>query len=312
MDRLLNSKIRLAEEVAAALEMGWPVVALESCMWSYGLPRPLNYEVACSTMSAIRKYGAVPAVVAVVEGQCVVGINERELRYICNSNSVSKASLGDLPGVMVAGRWAATTVSASLLLAEKMGIQVLATGGIGGVHPGWREFLDVSADMRQLARTRMAVVCSGVETVFDVTATLEMLETLGIPVATYQSDEFPRFCTSGVKVNTGVRLETVEQLAAFYRNSLNLLERGVLIANPVPTHNQVPCDVLKDLLERGLKASAGENRGGKVLTPYLLDFMARESKGATLDANKALLINNARLAAKVALHLAKEAARGNI
>ncbi len=297
--------ISVAPEVQEAIEAGRPVVALESCVWAQGLPRPMNYDVAQETLEVIREMEAVPAIVAISDGKGRIGISDEELRTLCRGNCV-KAGVGDIPGLIVSQQHASTTVSASIQLAHKVGLKVFATGGLGGVHPHWTRHFDVSADMSQIVRSQTLVVCSGIKSVLDISTTVELLETLGVPVGLYRTDYFPRFYAAGEKVEIGSRLDTVSQVVNFYRASVELLGRGVLIANPVPAEKQLPNDELDKYLEKGMEICEREHHMGKSLTPFLLDYMARESRGATLEANRALLISNARLAAKIAVAMARE------
>ena len=295
--------LRISEEVSEALQSGRPVVAMESCVFAQGLPRPLNYDAALQIMEVIREEGAVPAIVAFDEGQGIIGVSEIELKQICRGKGYIKANCGDIPGVVALKQRAATTVSASIILAEKAGIKVFTTGGLGGVSPHWLSHFDASSDISQLARTHMAVVCSGIKSVLDVTTTVEVLETLGIPVALYRTESFPRFYTSGIHVGIGSRVDTLEQLAVFYNTSRDLLGRGIIVANPAPLDKQLPSDVLQKVLNEAMERAEHEGHLGKQLTPFLLDYMARETQGATLEANRALLVNNARLAAQLAVRL---------
>lgn len=305
MEKLSSFSIRIADEVAASLREKRPVVAMESCVLAMGLPRPLNYDTANEAMEAIREEGAIPAIVALGEGRGLIGLDDEELRQLCRGRGYLKASCNDIPGVVALQQRAATTVSASIVLAQQAGINVFTTGGLGGVSPHCSEHFDVSSDLAQVSRTKMAVVCSGIKSVLDVTTTIECLEMLGIPVALYRTDSFPRFYTSGVHSDVGSRLETVEQLAVFYRTSRDLLNRGIIVANPAPADKQLPSSVLSNILEDAMQRAAHEGHRGKKLTPFLLDYMARETQGATLEVNRALLVSNARLAAKLAVELAK-------
>jgi len=287
-------------EVAEALERGAPVVAMESSVWAQGLPRPLNLEVARETVAAVRDAGAVPAIVVVREGLIRYGLDDGELEALCNARNVIKVGTGDLPRALAKRQLGATTVSATLLAADRAGIPVMATGGLGGVHLNWNIRLDISADMGQLARTRCLTVCSGVKSVLDVPATLEMLETLAIPLALFGTDNFPHFYTAGAPVEIGFRVDTPEEAAQAHRYSLATLERGLLVTQPCPAERALESKVLERWVRDGILRAEADGHTGKGLTPFLLDFLARASGGATLEANRALLVANAALAARIA------------
>ena len=306
MNNSIPSCIRIQAEVEEALREGRPVVALESCVLSLGLPRPMNLDTAHEYMDVIRKCGAVPAVIALADGYGLIGVSEEELRSICRGEGYLKASCNDLPAVIAKKQRAAATVSASIALAQRVGIKVFSTGGLGGVSPHALEHFDVSSDLLQMARTKMAVVCSGIKSILDATTTIECLETLGIPVALFRTDRFPRFFSTGVHLDVGSRLDEVDELAEFYLNSLDLLDRGVLIANPAPYSKQLPQNEMQPILEEALDKAKREGHWGKKLTPFLMDYMARSTHGATLEVNRALLVSNAELAAQLAVALAEK------
>lgn len=303
--QVLASKMVIHPEVADALATKKPVVALESCVWAQGLPRPLNLAAAQETCDAVRQGGAVPAVICVLDGKIHIGISDEELELLCTRKDVAKTGDGDLPGVLAAGGCGATTVSASLRLAQLAGISVFATGGLGGVHIHWNSHLDISADLGQLANTNCLVVCSGVKAVLDIPATIEVFESLSIPLAMYRTDTFPRFYTTGIKAGIGFRLDTPQQVKEAYNVSLALLSRGLVVANPVPKDKEVPSMLVDSLVEKGIIMAESDGYSGKRLTPYLLDFLVRETRGATLEANRALMTANATLAAEFAVELLK-------
>ena len=296
-------KVKIAPEVQEALQAGTPVVALESCVLALGLPRPMNMSCAKEAMATIREVGAVPAVIAVVNGEPCVGISEAELSQLCRGKDFVKASCDDLPGMIVCRRNAATTVSASLVIAERAGIQVFTTGGLGGISIHCNQHFDASSDLLQLTRTRLAVVCSGVKSVQDIGASMECLESLGVPIALYRTDKFPGFFAPGYHISSGVTMESVEQVAAFYKISLDLLGRGVVVANPAPADKLLDREALDSALREAQVQAESDGVSGKQLTPFLMDYLARVTKGATLEANHALLLANAKLAAELACHL---------
>jgi pseudouridylate synthase len=292
--------INLSEEVRAALSSGRPVVALESTVIAHGLPRPQNLETARRLESIIRDAEATPATIAILNGKICVGLNQDQLRHIGENDDIKKISIRDLP-VAVAQEWnGATTVAATLRIAHRVGIRVFATGGIGGVHRG--SLPDVSADLLELARTPIIVVCSGAKIVLDLAATREWLETYGVTIVGYQCDEMPAFYSrrSGLKVDATVDSpEAVAELARAQR--LLGIESALLVAVPVPAEAEVPAEVLDGVLKDAIQEADRRGITGGELTPFLLSRMAEKSKGITLRANIALLENNARVATQIAL-----------
>jgi pseudouridine-5'-phosphate glycosidase len=303
MGRMSPAALEVRPEVAAALEAGWPVVALESTLIAHGLPWPLNLETARAAEAAVRAEGAVPATVAVCRGRPTVGLDGAALEHLARGSGVRKASRRDLAAAVVRGEWAATTVAATMALAHAAGVRVFATGGIGGVHPpagqGGRA-LDISADLYELARTPVAVVCAGAKSILDLPATLEMLETLGVPVLGYRTDEFPAFylTTSGQPVSA--RVDDPEGAAALLQAHWELGGAGVVLAQPLPAETAVAPDALADALARAEGEASEARVCGAALTPFLLHRLALATGGRTLQANQALVLSNARLAARVA------------
>lgn len=303
--RGLPTWLEVDPEVRGALDVGRPVVALESSVWAQGLPRPMNLEVALETCAAVRDAGAVPAIVGIRGGRVRVGLTRQDLEELCGRQGVDKVGVGDLPGVLAKGRHGATSVSATVVAAQKAGIDVFATGGLGGVHPNWNRHMDISADLGELARTRCLTVCSGVKSVLDVPTTVEVLESLGVPLALYRTDKFPRFYTSGIRIGIGFRVDTPEEAAQAHRLGLAALDRGLVVAQPAPEESQIPAKDIEEWLREGMLRAEKERRTGKELTPFILDHMARVSGGATLEANRALLVSNASLAACIAIELSR-------
>lgn len=293
----------LSPEVAEALDQGRPVVALESSVWAQGLPRPINLEVAGECLEAVRCAGATPAIITLDRGKVAYGLSPAALEELCGRQSIAKVGLGDIPAVLAKGSGGATTVSATLALAERLGIAVMATGGLGGVHLGWTSRPDLSSDLTQLARTRCLTVCSGVKAVLDVPATVEVLETLGVPVALFGTDRFPRFYTSGLPIKFGFRVNTVREAAAAHQLSLATLERGLVVAHPVPPDYELPPGEVEGWLREGLARADAEGSVGKSITPFLLNHLSRASGGRTLEANRALLLANAKLGGELAVQL---------
>ncbi|HEY0099250.1 MAG TPA: pseudouridine-5'-phosphate glycosidase [Pyrinomonadaceae bacterium] len=297
--------IDLSLEVAAAIEAGRPVVALESTVIAHGLPRPANLETARRLEQIVRAEGAIPATIAILGGKFCVGLSDEQLAHIAASRDVKKISCRDLP-IAAARLWdGATTVASTIWIAERAGIGVFATGGIGGVHRG--NLPDVSADLPELARTRLVVVCSGAKIVLDLPATREWLETYGVTVAGYGCDELPAFYTQRSGLHVDVRVDTPEEASAIARAQRQLGKDGaLLVCVPVPAASEVAADVLQETLEAALAEAAGAEINGRELTPFLLSRMSERSGGATLKANVALLENNARIAAQIAGAVARQ------
>ena len=298
----MNQLLDLSAEVRAALDARRPVVALESTVISHGLPRPVNLETALRMEQIVRDGGAVPATCAVLRGRLRVGLNRAELAHFANADGIKKLSRRDLP-IAVANSWdGATTVATTIILAQMAGISVFATGGIGGVHRG--ALPDVSADLPELARTSMIVVCSGGKIILDLPATREWLETHGVTVLGYGCDEMPAFYSQKSGRPIDERADTPAQVAAIFqaRRALGLMG-ATLVTVPVPPDAEVPPALLQEALTSALEEADTQNITGRELTPFLLSRMARESEGATLTANLALLENNARVATAIALAL---------
>ena len=294
--------MRIAPEVAEALAGGRPVVALESTLVSHGLPRPRNLEVAREVEAAVRRGGAVPATVAVLDGEVRVGLDEAALDAVAGRDDVVKGGVRDLAPLVSRGGSGATTVASTAHLAARAGVRVLATGGLGGVHRGARETWDESADLETLARTGIVVVCAGVKSILDVGATLERLETLGVTVLGYATDRFAGFYLSDSGHPVPWRVDSPEEVAAVAaaRAELGTEDRAVVVANPLPSGEQLDPGLHDRALAAGLTAAERESVGGKDVTPFLLDFLRRETGGASLEANVRLVVRNAELAGRIA------------
>lgn len=295
--------VSVAPQVAAALEAGRPVVALETALVTHGLPRPRNYQVARRMEEAVAEEGAVPATVGVLGGRPRVGLSDAELRHLAESDGAAKASLRDLSALALRGGDAGTTVAATAWLAAQAGIRVFATGGIGGVHRGapW----DVSADLPVLASTPIVVVCAGAKAVLDLPRTWEWLETHGVPVVGYRTDELPAFyCrTSGLPVT--VRVEGPDEVGSLARAQWAMgLEKAVLVGVPVPKEVAIAEGEMEEAIAQALADAEASGIWGKAVTPFLLARVAQLTGGASLEANEALLLQNARVAAQVARGLA--------
>jgi len=292
------------DEIKEALEKGKPVVALESTLISHGFPYPENLEVAGEMEEIIRGYGVVPATIAVIGGKIKVGLTRGELEFMATSKDILKASRRDLAAIVAKGLNGATTVAATMMLAERAGIKVFATGGIGGVHRGAEKTFDISADLQELARTPVAVVCSGAKAILDLPLTKEYLETMGVPVVGFGSEELPAFyCReSGLKVDYVVDSEV--GAANIIRAMEDLgLGGGLLIVNPVPEEHALSMEYMNEMIEEAVKAAEKEGVKGKKLTPYLLGRINELTGGKSLQANIELVKDNARVAAKIAKEL---------
>jgi pseudouridylate synthase len=298
--------VRIAPEVAEALAVGRPVVALESTLVSHGMPRPRNLQVAREAEAAVRDGGALPATIAVVEGEVRVGLDDDALRTIAERDDVVKCGVRDLAPVVARGGYGGTTVAATAHLAARAGIHVFATGGLGGVHRDARDTWDESADLETLARTRIVVVCAGVKSILEVGATLERLETLNVGVLGFRTDRFPGFYLTDSGHPVPWRVEAVSEVAEIVRAraEVGTDDRAVVVANPLPPDEQLDPALHDRVLAEALIAAQAVGVRGKDVTPFLLDHLAEETQGASLEANVRLVLRNARLAAEIAAHLA--------
>ncbi|MYT70977.1 MULTISPECIES: pseudouridine-5'-phosphate glycosidase [unclassified Streptomyces] len=292
----------VSDEIRDAVGAGRPVVALESTIIAHGLPRPRNLRVALELEDVVRDAGAVPATIAVLDGRPHVGLDKAQVERIANEDGIRKLSQRDLPLAMATGASGATTVSATALLAARAGIRVFATGGLGGVHRGWTQTQDESADLGLLARTRITVVCAGVKSILDVPATLQRLETLGVAVAGYGTERFPGFYLADSGEPVDWTLRTPEEVARVMRaqDDLAAQESALIVANPVPEESQLDPALHARVLESGLRACAEEGVSGQGVTPFLLDYLVRHTDGASLEANLAAVRGNVRLASRIA------------
>lgn len=296
-----HADLVLTGEVRDALADGRPVVALESTIISHGMPYPQNVAMATEVEDIIREHGAVPATIAVLAGRARVGLSAADLEILATSDDVTKASVRDLPYVIARGGHGATTVAATMRLADLAGIRVFVTGGLGGVHRGAQQTFDISADLTELARTDVAVVSAGVKSILDIGLTLEHLETGGIPVIAYGTDEFPAFFSRTSGFAAPMRADSPEEVAAMMRAKWGLgITGGLNIANPVPVSDEIPADRMAAVIERALADMAALGITGKDTTPYLLGRIVEITGGESLATNIALVRNNARLGARIA------------
>ena len=298
----MNSFLDIAPEVQLALSEGRPVVALESTIISHGMPYPQNVETALLVEKTIREEGAVPATIAIIGGRLKAGLSEAEIEYLGRKGrGVAKASRRDLSVLTARGADGATTVTTTMIIAHMAGIQVFATGGIGGVHRGAETSMDISADLEELARTPVMVVCAGAKAILDLGLTLEYLETKGVPVIGYGTDELPAFYTrrSGFKVD--YRIDTPEELAAAFRASRAMgLGGGMLVTNPIPEKYSMDPAVINAAIDKAVAEASEKGVRGKEITPFLLARVAEITGGESLASNIQLVLNNARLAARTA------------
>ena len=301
-----GGRLRVAPEVAAALREGRAVVALESTIISHGMPYPANLETARAVEAAVRRGGAVPATIAVVGGECCVGLNDAQLERLARGGTaVAKVSRRDLALVAARGADGATTVSATMLLAARAGIRVFVTGGIGGVHRGGEASMDVSADLTELARTPVVVVCAGAKSVLDIPRTLEVLETNGVPVAGFGVDELPAFFTRRSGVRAPCRVDSAREAAAMAKASLDLaLGGGAVIAVPIPPEHEAAGAEVEAAIGEALAEAERRGVAGAAVTPFLLERIRETTGGRSLAANVALVLNNAAVGAAIAVELA--------
>ncbi|MGW0993729.1 pseudouridine-5'-phosphate glycosidase [Streptomyces sp. NPDC002523] len=292
----------MSEEVREAIGAQRPVVALESTIIAHGLPRPRNLQVALELEDVVRREGAVPATVAVLDGRPRVGLDKEQLERVANEDGIRKLGHRDLPLAVAAGASGATTVSATAQLAALAGVRVFATGGLGGVHRQWTVTQDESADLGLLARTRITVVCAGVKSILDVPATLQRLETLGVAVAGYRTERFPGFYLSDSGHPVDWTLDGPEQVAEVMRaqDALGAPESALIVANPVPREEQLDPALHARVLADALRDCEEEAITGQAVTPFLLDYLVRHTDGASLSANLAAVRGNVRLAARIA------------
>lgn len=298
------SNFHIHPEVAAALRDGEPVVALESTIISHGMPYPQNVATARVVEDIVRKNGAVPATIAIIKGKCTVGLTQEELEYFGQAKDVQKVSLRDMPYVVSQGLYGATTVAATMRIAAMAGISIFVTGGIGGVHRGAEKNMDISADLTEMQQTNVAVVSAGVKSILDIGLTLEYLETLGVPVVTIGQEAFPSFYSQDSGHKSPLQLNTPEEIAAMLKVKWEMgLKGSVLIANPIPADLEIPAAIMEEHIVLALDAASRAGVRGKDLTPYLLSYIAKHTNGESLDANIALIKNNAAIGARIAVAL---------
>lgn len=307
---MFEQYLRVSEEVKEALQSNQPVVALESTIISHGMPYPKNVETALLVEKIVRENGAVPATVCVIGGKLVVGATREDIEYLGKTGlKVPKASRRDLPVLLSKGMDGATTVTTTMIGAELAGISVFATGGVGGVHRGAEVTMDISADLEELARTNVMVVCAGCKSILDLGLTLEYLETKGVTVIGYQTDELPAFYCRKSGFGVDYRLDTPAEIAGAIRvKEACGLKGGLLITNPIPEEYAMPEDKMNKCIDDAVRMASELGIHGKQVTPFLLDKIKTLTEGKSLEANIKLVLNNAKLGAEVAKELCKESA----
>ena len=303
----MNSYLDIAPEVAAALAEGKPVVALESTIISHGMPYPKNVETALRVEQTIRDNGAVPATIAVIGGRLKAGLSREEIEHLGKAGrAVAKASRRDLPALVARGADGATTVTTTMIIAHMAGIRIFATGGIGGVHRGAETTMDISADLEELAQTPVMVVCAGAKSILDLGLTLEYLETKGVPVIGYGTDELPAFYTRKSGFSVDYRADSPEELAAMFRAQRDLGYRGgMLVTNPIPEQYAMDKEVIDAAIAQALRECGEKGVHGKETTPFLLARVVELTGGESLESNIRLVLNNAALAARTACELCR-------
>lgn len=300
-----NNQLIISSEVENALKNNQPVVALESTIISHGMPYPQNVETALNVEEIIRNHGAIPATVCMIEGEIIVGATKQQIDYLgATGADIPKASRRDLAILASQKKDGATTVATTMIAAAMAGVKVFATGGIGGVHRGGEVTMDISADLEELANTEMVVVCAGAKSILDIGRTLEYLETKGVPVIGFKTEEMPAFYTreSGFKVD--YRLDTPKEIAAAFQAKMNLgLKGSMLVTNPIPQAFSMDAEVINGAIEKAVKEASEFNIHGKETTPFLLEKIKKITEGDSLEANINLVYNNAKLAAQIACEL---------
>lgn len=291
-------------EVSEAMKNGTPIVALESTIISHGMPYPQNVETARLVEAEVRANGAAPATIAVIDGVLCIGLDDAQLEMFGQADGVAKLSRADIAACLASGGTGATTVAATMIAAHHAGISVFATGGIGGVHRGADQTFDISADLPELAQTPVTVVAAGAKAILDLPKTFEVLETYGVPVIAFGQDELPAFWSRSSGIPAPLRMDSAEEIArAHQMRGLLDLPGGQLVANPIPVEAEIAASELAPVIEAALKDAEAQGITAKEVTPFLLDRMYQMTEGRSLTANIALVLNNARLAAKIAASL---------
>lgn len=303
---MLEKYLKINQEVKEAIEKGKPIVALESTIISHGMPYPKNVETALNVEKIIRDNGAIPATIAILGGSLKVGLTKEEIEYLGKAENVIKTSRRDIPFIVAKKADGATTVASTMIIANLAGIKVFATGGIGGVHRGAQQTLDISADLEELAHTDVAVICAGAKSILDIGLTLEYLETHGVPVVGYKTEEMPAFYTRKSGFNVDYKADSPEEIANALKSKWDLgLEGGMVVANPIEEQYQMDYDTINHAIDKALKEATEKGIKGKETTPFLLAKVKEVTGGDSLESNIKLVYNNAALGAKIAVEFAK-------
>ena len=298
--------MKINPEVKKALEEGRPVVALESTIISHGMPYPKNVKTALEVENVIRSHGAVPATIGIIDGEPIVGMTPEEIEEFGKRKGVLKVSRRDLPVVYAKKLWGATTVATTMIIANQAGVEVFVTGGIGGVHRGATETMDISADLQELAKTNVTVVCAGAKAILDLPLTLEYLETMGVPVLGYKTNELPAFYTSKSGLKVDYQVDNASEMANIIKAKRdNKLQGGILLTNPIPHEYEMDSKVINEAIDTALKKMEKEGVKGKECTPYLLKTIVELTGGDSLESNIKLVLNNAAVGSEVAKEYAK-------
>ena len=302
----LNDYLDLHPDVENALKNNLPIVALESTIISHGMPYPKNIETALMVEETVRSNNAVPATIAIIKGRLKIGLTEKEIEFLATNDEIKKISRRDLAIAVSQQLSGSTTVASTMIIAKLANIAVFATGGIGGVHRGAETTLDISADLDELSRTNVCVVCAGVKSILDIGLTLEYLETKGVPVIGYKTSEMPAFYSTKSGFNVDYRIDAAADIANILKTKWNLsIDGGVLVANPIPIASELESSIMNEAINQAIVEANNEKITGKKITPYLLSKVNEITKGKSLNANIKLIQNNANLAAKIAVHYLK-------
>ncbi|MCR5184650.1 MAG: pseudouridine-5'-phosphate glycosidase [Bacilli bacterium] len=292
--------LKINPEVAKAIKEGKPVVALESTIISHGMPYPKNVQTALLVEQTIRNHGGIPATIGIIDGDPIVGMTPEEIEEFGKRQGILKASRRDLPVVYAKKYWAATTVATTMIIAAQAGIELFVTGGIGGVHRGATETMDISADLQELAKTNVTVVCAGAKAILDLPLTLEYLETQGVPVLGFKTKELPAFYTAHSGLSVDYQIDSYEEAARIMKEKrLNKLEGGILITNPIPEQYAMDAKVINAAIDKALKEAEKQGIKGKEVTPFLLKTIVELTGGDSLESNIQLVLNNAAVGAEI-------------
>ena len=299
--------MKINPEVLKALQNNQPVVALESTIISHGMPYPKNVETALRVEKVIREHGVLPATIGIINGEPIVGMTPDEIESFGKTKGIAKASRRDLPVIYAKKLWAATTVASTMIIAAQAGIEIFVTGGIGGVHRGAQETMDISADLQELGKTNVAVICAGAKAILDLPLTLEYLETMGVPVLGYQTKELPAFYTrhSGLNVDYEIK-DPKEAAQIIFEKRKNNLQGGILITNPIPQEYAMDDAIINNAIEKALKMADEQGVKGKEITPFLLKTVVDLTGGESLESNIQLVLNNAAIGAEIAKEVCKQ------